>query len=221
MSSVVETPRQGKGPDSAVLAARLRAVEADRDAWRRRAEAAQRDADQHARKLKAVENSESYKLGRAVASLVRNPVKSSPQLLRKAFRRLRPTPRALPPAPAAKAAKPPRRLPTHVYVALGFDDAGLRTLVKAAAQCAEITMDHTPVVVTDNPTFSLLRNLGVIFEYLPDADTWHRHRADDWEPVLAERLAQVFRAHRSQRTVLVDPADPPGLAKLLGLNATD
>jgi hypothetical protein len=216
MSDVVQTPRQG-----AVLAARLRAVEADRDAWRKRAEAAQRETDRLAKKLKTVEGSESYKLGRAMVSLVRSPVKSSPKLLRQAFRRLRPAPRALPAPAAAPAAKPARRLPTHVYVALGFDDAGLRALVQAVAQCARITLDHTPVVVTDNASFSLLRNLGVIFEYVPDRATWQQHRTDDWEPVLAERLAVVFRAHQSQRTVLADPADPPGLARLLGLHEND
>jgi hypothetical protein len=212
-------------PRDAVLAGRLRAVEADRDAWRRRAEVAQTDRVRQQQRLRSVERSGSYKLGRAVVSLVRNPVKSSPALLRTAIRRL--VPAALrrrngSPGPARPSAKTAKRVPVHVYVALGFDDAGLRALVRAAAQCARITLSHTPVVVTDNPSFSLLRNLGVIFEYVPGRATWQGHVPDgDWDSFLAERLAQVFRGHHSERTVIVDPADPPGLPQLIVLNAAD
>ncbi len=220
MSDVVQTPRQG-----AVLAARLRAVEADRDAWRRRAEAAQRDRVRHQQRLRTLEHSNSYKLGRAVVSLVRNPVKSSPALLRTAIRRFVPAAlrrrAGVSPAVARPAARA-KRTPVHVYVALGFDDTALRGLVRAAAQCAAITLSHTPVVVTDNASFSLLRNLGVVFEYVPDRDTWQRHvTGGDWDAFLADRLAQVFTAHRSERTVIVDAHDPPALPQLIVLNSAD
>jgi hypothetical protein len=214
-------PRQR---EAAVLTGRLRAVEADRDAWRRRAEQAQQDRVRQQQRLRTLERSGSYRLGRAVVSLVRNPVRSSPALLRTAIRRM--VPAALrrraggPVAAPRKKAAAAKRIAVHVYVALGFDDAGLRALVRAAAQCAQVTLDHTPVVVTDNASFSLLRNLGVVFEYVPDRSTWERHLdGADWDAFLADRMAQVFRAHHSDRTIVVDPTDPPGLASLLVLNA--
>jgi hypothetical protein len=84
----------------------------------------------------------------------------------------------------------------------------------------QVNGDHLPVVVTDSPTFSLLRNLGVVLEYVPDRVTWERHRPDrSWHDVLSERLSRLFRDHESVRTLVVDRRNLPDLAQLLALDA--
>jgi hypothetical protein len=72
------------------------------------------------------------------------------------------------------------------------------------------------VVVTDSPAFSLLRNLGVLLEYVPDRLTWQQHRADlDWDDLLSTRLARLLGDHAVARTIVVDRREPPTLAQLL------
>jgi hypothetical protein len=57
---------------------------------------------------------------------------------------------------------------------------------------------------------------GVVLEYLPDPETWSRHDpGEDWETLLAGRVAQLCRDHGANRAVVVDPRDPPTLARLL------
>ena len=56
--------------------------------------------------------------------------------------------------------------------------------------------DHLPVVLTDCASFRHARAGGVILEYLPDADTWERHRPGvPWDDLLTDRLARLFRDH--------------------------
>jgi len=79
-----------------------------------------------------------------------------------------------------------------------------------------LTLELEPVVVTDSSSFSLLRDLGVLLEYLPDRATWDRHRPDEpWNDVLTRRLAQLYRDHDTARTIIVDRTQPPSLADLL------
>jgi hypothetical protein len=76
--------------------------------------------------------------------------------------------------------------------------------------------DHLPVVVTDQVALDGLRVPGVVLEYLPDRHTWDRHRpAEGWEALLAGRVARLCRDHRATRAVVIDPRDPPTLARLL------
>ncbi len=56
----------------------------------------------------------------------------------------------------------------------------------------------------------------MVLEYLPDPGTWARHDpGDDWESLLAGRVAQLCRDHGATGAVVVDPRDPPTLARLL------
>jgi hypothetical protein len=56
----------------------------------------------------------------------------------------------------------------------------------------------------------------VVLEYLPDPATWARHEPGaGWETLLAGRVAQLCRDHRAARATVVDPRDPPTLARLL------
>lgn len=254
----------------AALAGRLRAVEQERESWERRYAGMARERDREHRQVLKLQRSESYRLGRAVVSFVKDPVRSSPWLLRGVLRRLRAAPRraagrisstvdtARPgtstvgragapsagrytaagqartatdvgspgrdqqDAPARTLRRRPgateeaRRLPVHIYVAIGLDPDALRVLVRTVSQRVLIDADHRPVVVTDSPTFALLRHYGVLLEYLPDRLTWQRHRDDrTYDDVLAERLTQLFAEHGSVRTVIVDRRNPPGLADLL------
>lgn len=203
----------------AAITGRLRALEWERDRWQRRYEAMSRERDRERAVARKVRSSESYRLGRAVVSFVKNPVRTSPRLVRGVIRRLRGGPsRRFPADLAASAVRrwPAQRLPVHVYVAIGLDPPALRAFVRTLSQRVLVTADHTPVVVTDSPTFSLLRNLGVLLEYVPDRLTWQRHRADlPWDDLLSQRLARLLADHSSARTVIVDRRHPPGLAELL------
>jgi hypothetical protein len=163
-------------------------------------------------------HSNTYRLGKATVALVRNPIGSAPRLGKAVLRRLLRRHRTA-------AASPPRektalggrkRNPVHLYVAIGLDAPALRTFVRTLNQRVLVNADHTPVVVTDCPEFALLRDLGVIMEYLPDRQTWQRHRPDQpWEEVLSERISWFYRDHASVRTVIVDRRHPPTLAELL------
>jgi hypothetical protein len=160
-------------------------------------------------------DSGSYRLGRALVSFAKDPLHTPPKLVRGLVRRLRPAGAPVVPEQVARAASAKRR-PAHLYVAIGLDHDALRDLLGTINQRLLVTPDHRPVVLTDDPSFSLLRNLGVLMEYLPDRVSWEKHRPDRaWDDLLAERLAQLCRDHNTERTVVVDRLNPPALCDLL------
>jgi hypothetical protein len=170
---------------------------------------------EHGRQLR---QSDTYRLSRAVVALVRNPMGSAPRLGRAVLRRLRKGRRTGGAAPRRERdpAAGRKRHPVHLYVAIGLDAPALRSFVRTLNQRVLVNADHTPVVVTDCSSFALLRDLGVIMEYLPDRRTWHQHRPDQpWDEVLSERISWFYRDHASVRTVIVDRLHPPTLAELL------
>lgn len=200
----------------AALTGRLRTVEAERDDWRLRHEDAARDRDRQRELVRALRRSGSYRVGRALASLARDPVRTPPQLVGQAMRRLRHR------APATlrepRTRRPPAPVPAHVYLAFGLAAEDLGAFLRAVRQRAVVEADHVPVVLTDCPSVKSLRTPGVVLEYLPDAATWQRHRPETcWDDVLADRLARLFKDHGCARTVIVDREDPPTLADLLRL----
>ncbi|GIE93659.1 hypothetical protein [Paractinoplanes rishiriensis] len=188
----------------ATLTGRLRWVEDERDA-------AVRDRDRNVELVTALRRSRSYRLGRALVDLARDPVRTGPALAGQACRRLRRRP------PAKPRRKPPAGpVPARVYVAVGLDHPASHALIRALRQRILVDGDHLPVVVTDQPALRGLQVPGVVLEYLPDPRTWSRHDPGaDWEALLAGRIAQLCRDHRACRAVVVDPRDPPSLARLL------
>jgi hypothetical protein len=205
----------------AALTGRLRVAEAERDRWQRRYEGMAEERDRERAQLRSLQRSESYRLGRAVVSFVKNPVRTSPRLVRGVLRRLRggSGTRPVKAGRAASRRNATHRLPVHLYVAIGLEPGDLRAFVRTVGQRSLVTMDHTPVVVTDSPTFSLLRNLGVMLEYVPDRLTWQQHRDDlPWDDLLSQRLTRLLGDHVVARTVVVDRREPPTLAQLLALD---
>ncbi|GLY04878.1 MULTISPECIES: hypothetical protein [Actinoplanes] len=195
------------------LVVRLRTVEQERDAWRQRHAGAAEERDEERAMVRQLRGSGSYRLGRALVSFVRDPLRSSPRLLRRLASRVRRR-KAKSPRKTRKAT--PKTLPTHLYVALGLDLPALRSFVLAVQQRLLVEADHRAVVLTDEPSFSLLRKVGLIIEYLPDRQSWQRHRpARPWDGVLAERLAHLCRDHTVAQVIFVDPDHPPVLAELL------
>ncbi|MGK5678751.1 hypothetical protein [Actinoplanes sp. URMC 104] len=135
------------------------------------------------------------------------------RLMRVVLRRLRPARRV---STTVTPALPPPRTPAHLYVVIGLEYEAVREFVLTLRQRLLVDADHRPVVLTDCPSFALLRDLGVLLEYLPDRATWEQHRPDrSWEDVLAERLSRLYRDHGTVRTIIVDRAHPPTLAELL------
>jgi len=205
----------------AAMAGRLRSLDRELADGRRERAQLTRELARERDEARALRQSDTYRLGKATVSLARHPVKSVPRLTRALLRRLRHGRlRAVRPRAAAESRRPataaPQRLPVHVYVAIGLDAGTLGSFVRTLNQRLLVNADHAPVVVTDCPAFSLLRNLGVVLEYLPDRHTWQRHRPDvPWDEVLSERLSHLYRDHASVRTVIVDRVHPPTLAELL------
>ncbi|WP_250027285.1 hypothetical protein [Paractinoplanes maris] len=120
--------------------------------------------------------------------------------------------------PARRPARPVRATPApvHLYVVIGLDFEPLREFVLTLRERLRVEPGHRPVVLTDCSSFALLRDLGVLLEYLPDRETWEQHRPDrSWEDVLSERLSRLYRDHGAARTIFVDRAQPPTLAELL------
>jgi hypothetical protein len=188
----------------ATLTGRLRCVEAERDA-------AVRDRDRTHDLVRRLRRSRSYRIGRLLTDLARDPVRNGPSLACKAARRMRGRP--VVPAPRRIS---PVRTPARVYVAVGLSRTASHALIRALRQRILVDQDHLPVVVTDQPALRGLQVAGVVLEYLPDPLTWARHDpGDNWESLLAGRVAQLCRDHGAVGAVVVDPRDPPTLARLL------
>jgi hypothetical protein len=203
----------------ATLTGRLRCVEAERDA-------AVRDRDRTHDLVRRLRRSRSYRIGRLLTDLARDPVRNGPAIAGRAARRCLPArlrsagvrrapgvtggrkPRAATPASIAR--------PARLYVAVGLSRTASHALIRALRQRILVDHDHRPVVVTDQPALRGLRVPGVVLEYLPDPRTWARHEPGDaWESLLADRVAQLCRDHGAAGAVVVDPRDPPTLARLL------
>jgi hypothetical protein len=199
----------------AAMAGRLRTLEGRLAEEQENAEQARKEAARERRRADRLLGSESYRLGFGLVSLVKDPMHTVPRLARAVLRRLRDRR----PAAAPVKTRPPvaaQRPPVHLYVVIGLDEEGLRAFVLTLRQRLLVNPDHRPVVVTDSPSFSLLRDLGILLEYLPDHATWDRHRPDEpWHDVLTRRLAQLYRDHDTARTIVVDRTQPPTLADLL------
>jgi hypothetical protein len=201
----------------AAMAGRLRTLEARLVEEQQNAEAMRKDRDRERRRAEKLRGSESYRLGYGLVSLVKDPLHTVPRLSRAVLRRMpgrrgpgdgKAGPRR---APAAA-----QRPPVHLYVVIGLETAAVRDFVLTLRQRLLVNPDHRPVVMTDCPSFSLLRDQGVLMEYLPDRATWEQHRPDrSWEDVLSERLSRLYRDHDTVRTVIVDRTQPPTLADLL------
>jgi hypothetical protein len=190
----------------ATLAGRLRNLEAERDDMRARQEQLERDRDRSLDQVRSLRRSRAYRLGRALVSLARPTVRI--------MRRLGDHPAK--PDRHRRSATPVATLPTHVYVAIGLGPETLQAFTRSLAQRITVHADHLPVVLTDCATFRHARAPGVILEYLPDAETWQRHRPGlPWDELLTDRLARLFRDHGCVRTVVLDPDRPPTLAELL------
>jgi hypothetical protein len=190
--------------EAATLAGRLRCVEDERDQ-------AVRDRDRQRELVLALRRSRSYRLGRTLVDLARDPVRNGPVIAGRAARRLRRGP-----VVAARRTPVPAAVPARVYVAVGLSGPASYALVRALRQRILVDADHLPVLVTDQPSLRGLQVPGVVLEYLPDAATWARHDPGaGWEALLTGRIAQLCRDHRAARAVVVDPRDPPTLARLL------
>jgi hypothetical protein len=200
----------------AAMAGRLRSLEEKLAEEERNAESMRKERDRERRRADRLRDSESYRLGYGLVSLVKDPVHSVPRLSRAVLRRLSGRNRAGVRPPATRPPVAPQRPPVHLYVVIGLDGDGVRDFVATLQQRLLVTPDHKPVVLTDNPSFSLLREQGVLLEYLPDRETWEKHRPDRaWEDVLSERLTRLYSDHGSVRTIIVDRSHPPTLADLL------
>ncbi|MFL6115931.1 MAG: hypothetical protein ACJ786_31955, partial [Catenulispora sp.] len=153
------------------------------------------------------QGSSSYRLGQALVELTRHPM----GLAGRAVRRIR---HGRPATPRRRPSAGP--VPALVYVAVGLDAAASHALVRALRQRIVVDGDHLPVLVTDQPELRGMQVPGVVLEYLPDPETWRRHDPGaGWETMLAGRVAQLCRDHRAAGTVVIDPRDPPTLARLL------
>jgi hypothetical protein len=118
--------------------------------------------------------------------------------------------------PALPAAITVDTLPSRLYVAVGLGAGAVRDFVQTVQQRVLVSPDHRPVVLTDDPDLAPLGDHGVLVEYVPDRDTWDRHRPDlSWDEVLVQRLARLSRDHGIARTLVVDRSCPPTLADLL------
>jgi hypothetical protein len=200
----------------AAMAGRIRSLEAELADEQQNAETMRKERDRERRRADRLRGSESYRLGFGLVSLVKDPLHATPRLTRAVLRRLRHRSGAASPDTPPKAPVAAQRLPVHLYVAIGLGDDAVRDFVLTLRQRLLVNPDHRPVVITDSPSFALLRDLGVLLEFLPDRATWDRHRPDlIFEDVLTRRLTRLYRDHDAVRTIIVDRAQPPTLADLL------
>ncbi|GIE80200.1 hypothetical protein Aph02nite_61500 [Actinoplanes philippinensis] len=188
--------------DMQSLVVRLRTIEQERDAWRSRCAGLASERDEEREAARRLRGSGSYRLGRGLVRLARDPLR----LMRRRGRG--------PATPRRRTVKRPPQ--ARLYVAIGLDLDRLREFTGTVRRRLLVEPDHRAVILTDNPEFSLLRGSGVILEYLPDRATWERHRPDrPWDVVLSERLSRLFAEHDATDVVFVDPERPPTLPEML------
>jgi hypothetical protein len=188
--------------DMQSLVVRLRTIEQERDAWRSRCAGLAGERDEEREAARRLRGSGSYRLGRGLVTLARDPLRL--------MRRMRRVPATV----RRKTVKRP--LQARLYVAIGLDLDRLREFAQTVRRRVLVEPDHRAVILTDNPEFSLLRRSGLILEYLPDRLTWERHRpGQPWDVVLSERLSRLFAEHDATEVVFVDPERPPTLPEML------
>ncbi|GIE27333.1 hypothetical protein Ait01nite_003780 [Actinoplanes italicus] len=184
------------------LVVRLRTVEQERDAWRSRCAGLAGERDSERETAQRLRGSGSYRLGRGLVTLARDPLRLVRRIRRDQV------------VPRRRTVKRP--LPARLYVAIGLDLDRLRDFVQTVRRRVLVEPDHRAVVLTDNAGFSLLRGSGLILEYLADRETWERHRPDQpWDVVLSERLSRLYAEHDATHVSFVDPERPPTLPELL------
>ncbi len=199
----------------AAMAHRLRALEAQLATEREHTDSMRKERDQESRRYERLHASKSYRLGCALVSLVENPIQAFPRLSRAALRRLRGH-HATTVRPIHTATTKPSSTPVHLYVVIGLTAESVHEFVLTLRQRLLVNPDHRPVVLSDCPSFSLLRDLGMLLEYLPDRTIWEQHRPDlAWEELLSQRLTRLYADHDPTRTIYIDQFYPPTLAELL------
>jgi hypothetical protein len=213
----------------ALLSARIAELEKERDSWRRKARLAARERDQAKSALDTLRRSKSYRVVRAIAMLVKDPIRITPRLIRSLFRvaigrrpGFFPAPKATqaPALDATDEATPvlTDTLTVSAYIAFGLDMEALRALARLASQCAVVCGNHVPLIVTDLPSFSLLRDTGLAIEYVPNREIWELNRTDvDWDRFRSDRLGHLFRMHRPSRAFFLE-ASVPSLDWLVALH---
>lgn len=112
------------------------------------------------------------------------------------------------------------RHPIHAYVALGFGEDQLRKLARAVRQSAMVSGGHVPLIVTDSPSFSLIRDTGVAVEYIPDREMWETHsdKVGGWDEFRSSRITHLLSIHQPTRTIVLNAADAVELRQMLDLS---
>lgn len=103
-----------------------------------------------------------------------------------------------PPAPPGAGGRGWRRdAPVVAHVVLGLGESALAEHLDATV-CADPAV--RPLVITDCDAFALLRERGLLFEYVPPESDWQRHIGDDgYDAFLARRLDRILDAYRPAR----------------------
>src|SRR5690349_1309663 len=108
------------------MAGRMRSLEARLAEEQENAEAARKERDRERKRLERLRDSESYRLGYGLVSLVKDPVHTVPRLTRAVLRRIRRRRPAGRPAGVRRAPAAAQRPPARLYVAIGLDIVAVR-----------------------------------------------------------------------------------------------
>ena len=100
-------------------------------------------------------------------------------------------------------------LPVHAYIVLEPNADELQSLLAGITPASGQSCDHIPVIFTDSTDFSAIAESGILFEYIPDRETWQHYRQDrPWDAFIRERLAELRGCYRPSKTVVVScPGD--------------
>ncbi|NUO60997.1 MAG: hypothetical protein HOV71_19095 [Hamadaea sp.] len=215
-----------------VASARIAQLEVDREAWRQRHQATVADRDRQRSVVDAIIRSRSYRLARAVALLRNDPTAAVSKVVRRAsarFARTKGAGGAVASPAAIERTTQPRTtggpvlsdsLAIHAYVAMGFSLETLRDLARVVEQCATATGTHVPLIITDVPWFSLLRDTGLAIEYVPSRSSWEAHRSEPgWEVFRDDRLSHLLRLHQPTKVFFLSDMRPPTLSELIAVSA--
>lgn len=97
-------------------------------------------------------------------------------------------------------------LPVTLVIVLGTDRPTFETTVDEIARLQLITAGFRPVIVTDQPSFAVVRRYGYPMELLSPRDLWEAEDTDtSWDEYARERIALVHATYRASASVTLGP----------------
>jgi hypothetical protein len=180
--------------------------------------------------VEALRQSESFRIGHRIVSLVRPRAafrarrrrrgkRTKPSRARRATKEAVKSKRF--PVPPGKQLLGPLsdRHSTTMFLVWGYQSEELESLIDEVARLQLMLNDFKPLFVTDSTYWSAFHRHGYWFEYIPPADEWMRyHEPTEWPDYVSERIESIVATYLPDRLLVFENGDGLGALKRGVLN---